>query len=299
MLPRSTFSLGQGVLRALAPRAWSGAAVALMLSASSLAGENPSQLPFRLYQEYLIVVKGSIGASEALNFLVDTGATRTLVDRQTIKKLGLQALKEEVQLASFKNGQQAQELVVPELRFGPMGIRQARVLATDLAFLSSSGTRIDAILGLDVLSRTSFSVDYVAKRITFGPVEDSVPAVPFRSVSPLLTIDVAIGNRAARLMVDTGAPRLTLFPNRMGARLPGFLLKGASAGQGVGGRSQLRDIELSAVSLGPTEWLHVGALLVDVAESAYDDFDGVLAPSSLSVRCLYFDFPGKRLGWKK
>jgi len=99
--------------------------------------------------------------------------------------------------------------------------------------------------------------------------------------------------------VDTGAPRLTLFPNRMGARLPGFLLKGASAGQGVGGRSQLRAIELSAVSLGPTEWLHVGALLVDVAESAYDDFDGVLAPSSLPVRCLYFDFPGRRLGWKK
>ena len=250
MLPRSTF--------------WSGTALSLMLSASSLAGENPSPLPFRLYQEYLIVVKGSIGASEGLNFLVDTGATRTLVDRQTIKKLGLEALKGEVPLAGFKNGGQAQELVVPELRFGPMGIRQARVLATDLAFLSWSGTRIDAILGLDVLG-----------------------------------LDVAIGSRTARLMVDTGAPRLTLFPNRMGARLPGFLLKGARAGQGVDGMSQLREIELAAVSLGPTEWLHVGALLVDAAESAYDDFDGVLAPSSLSVRCLYFDFPGKRLGWKK
>ena len=285
MLPRSTF--------------WSGTALSLMLSASSLAGENPSPLPFRLYQEYLIVVKGSIGASGGLNFLVDTGATRTLVDRQTIKKLGREARQGAVQLASFKNGQKAQELVVPELRFGPMGIPQARVLATDLSFLSWSGTRIDAMLGLDVLSLTSFSVDYAAKRITFGPVEDSVSAVPFQSVSPLLTIDVAIGKRAARLMVDTGAPRLTLFPKRMGARLPGFLLKGASAGQGVGGMSQLREIELSAVSLGPTEWLHVGALLVDAAESAYDDFDGVLAPSSLSVRCLYFDFPGKRLGWKK
>ncbi len=299
MRPRSTFPLGWGLLDAVGPRAWSGVVVALMLSASSLAGEHrTSELPFRMYQEHLIVVKGSIGASEGLNFLVDTGATRTLVDRKTAKKLRLEVLNGDVQLASFKNGQ-AQELVVPDLRFGPLGVRSARVLATDLSFLSWSGTRVDAIIGLDVLRLSSFRVDYVSRCITFGPVEDSGSAVPFQSVSPLLTVDLAIGSRVARLMVDTGAPRLTLFPNRMQSRLPGFLLKGVRTGQGTGGRSQLREVELAAIRLGPTEWLHVGALLVDVAASSFNDFDGVLAPSSLSVRSLCFDFLRNRLGWKE
>ena len=78
----------------------------------------------------------------------------------------------------------------------------------------------------------------------------------FQANTPLLTVDLAIGSRTARLMVDTGAPRLTLFPNRMRSRLPGFLLKGATTMQTAGGMSQARDVELADVRLGPTEWRH-------------------------------------------
>src|SRR5437899_1930068 len=115
--------------------------------------------------------------------------------------------------------------------------------------------------------------------------------LPFLGSQEGLEFLVEIGGAPAGVDRQTitrarGAPRLTLFPNRMQSRLPGFLLKGVRTGQGTGGRSQLREVELAAVRLGPTEWRHVGALLVDVAASSFNDFDGVLAPSSLSVRSL-------------
>jgi predicted aspartyl protease len=279
-------------------RCWPWAVVACVLSGTSSAAENrPSELPFRLYQDHLIVVKGSIGGSERLEFLIDTGATQTLVDLKIAKKLRLE-ITEGVELESFKNSQ-ARKTVVPELRFGPVVIRSARVLAADLSFFSWCGTGIDAIIGLDVLRLSSFSVDYASRRITFGPVADSASTVDFQAVAPLLIVDLKIGSQIARLMVDTGAPRLTLFPDRMQSRLPGFLLKGARTAQSPGGMSQVRDVELAAIRLGPTEWLHVLAFLADVPASSFQDFDGVLAPSSLAVKSIDFDFQRNRLSWEK
>jgi predicted aspartyl protease len=279
-------------------RCWRSAAIAFVLSATSSAAENgASELPFRLYQEHVIVVKGSIAALQGLNFLVDTGCTQTLIDESIAKKLRLDA-EGGVDLESFKDGR-ARRVMVRELRFGPLLAESAHVLAADLSGLSWSGTGIDAVIGLDVLRLSSFSVDYASRRITFGPVADSASAVAFQAVSPILTVDLAIGSHIARLMVDTGAARLTLFPNRMRSRLPGFLLKGARTAQGVGGVFQVRDVELAAVRLGPMEWLHVPALLVDVSASSYHDLDGVLSPSSLALRSIDFDFQRNRLSWKR
>src|SRR2546428_7446867 len=200
-------------------RSWTVVAFALWATSSS-AEDRPSGLPFRLYQEHLIVVKGSIGGLDGLAFLIDTGTSRTLVDKKIANKLRLVS-QGEVELESFKNGE-AREAIVPELSFGPIRIQSARLLTADLSVLSWSRTGIDAVVGLDVLTLGSFSVDYASRRITFGPVAESRFAVPLRATPPLLTVDLAIGNRIARLMVDTGAPRLTLFPNRMQLRLPGF-----------------------------------------------------------------------------
>jgi predicted aspartyl protease len=280
-------------------RRWPLAVVAVALSATSSAAEPAgSQLPFRLFQDHLIVVKGGITGADGLKFMIDTGASRTLVEDRIARKLRLESQQGDIELESFRNAQ-AREVIVPELRFGPVRLQAAHILAADLSVLSWSGARIDAVIGLDVLMLGSFRVDYASRRMEFGPIVDAPSAVAFQAVSPLLTVDLAIGSSTARLVVDTGAPRLTLFPNRMQSRLPGFLLKGARTIQSPGGMSQVRDVELAAVRLGPTEWLHMPALLVDVPESSYQDLDGVLAPSCLAVKSIDFDFQRNRLSWRK
>jgi hypothetical protein len=47
------------------------------------------EIPFKLYRDYLIVVQGSLGGREALNFLIDTGVNPTVIDSRIAKKLGL------------------------------------------------------------------------------------------------------------------------------------------------------------------------------------------------------------------
>ena len=108
-----------------------------------------------------------------------------------------------------------------------------------------------------------------------------------------------MGSQRARVLVDTGAPKVTLFLNRMQSRLPGFRLKSGTTVQSAGGMSQVRDVELAAVRLGPTEWLRVPAFLLDAPGASSLDLDGVLGPPSLAVRCMRFDFVRNRLSWER
>jgi hypothetical protein len=173
------------------------------------------------------------------------------------------------------------------------------LLVVDLSSPSWQASVIDVVIGLDLLQLSSFRIDFKSRHISFGPLESSPAAVPFRTVFPLLSVDLGIGIHRARLMVDTGAPRLTLFPNRMRSRLPDLLVRGTKRAQGVGGLSELRDVELDTIRLGPTEWRHVPAFLMDVDEPSFANLDGVLAPLSLAIRSIDFDFQRNQLSWDK
>src|SRR5215468_8816505 len=77
------------------------------------------EIPFKLYQGYLIVVQGSLGTLDRLNFLVDTGVNRTKVDSRTAKKLGLTAAAIH-QLALFNQNLDVGQVVLPSIKLGPI-----------------------------------------------------------------------------------------------------------------------------------------------------------------------------------
>jgi predicted aspartyl protease len=266
---------------------------------SAAATDHASALPFRLHQGHLIVVKGAIGAADRLDFLIDTGTSHSLIDKNTARKLRLQSLPGRHEVEGFSQNDQAREVIVPELRIGPLAVPSASLLVVDLSSLSWQAPVIDVVIGLDLLQLSSFRIDYKSRHISFGSLESSPSAVPFRTVFPLLSVDLGIGIHRARLMVDTGAPRLTLFPNRMRSRLPDLLVRNTKRAQGVGGLCELRDVELDTIRLGPTEWRHVPAFLMDADELSFAGLDGVLAPSSLAIRSIDFDFQHNRLSWDK
>src|SRR5262249_21373407 len=49
----------------------------------------PAIVPFKLYHDYIIVVRGSIGPLQGLNLLLDTGANPAAVERRLARKLRL------------------------------------------------------------------------------------------------------------------------------------------------------------------------------------------------------------------
>src|SRR5580704_16368505 len=48
-----------------------------------------SSIPFQLLSNFLVVVNGQVGALDGLKFILDTGASYTLIDRKLADKLKL------------------------------------------------------------------------------------------------------------------------------------------------------------------------------------------------------------------
>ena len=74
---------------------WVALAVALLAACHvspqvALATENTNEIPFKLYRDYAIMVRGSIGNLKNLNFLVDTGAVPSVLDERTARQLRME-----------------------------------------------------------------------------------------------------------------------------------------------------------------------------------------------------------------
>ena len=155
------------------------------------------------------MVEGSIG-NQRLNFLIDTGAYPSVVDQKIAHDLGLAEQPSRVNLSN--KSIQTRRVVLPSLLLGPIRAESLPVLTEDLSFLQKAvGYKVDAIVGLDVLRKSSFTIDYRAKEMLFGPVESLAFSAPFETDPPIVTVRMGFQTRQLRLAIDTGGPDLMLF----------------------------------------------------------------------------------------
>jgi len=119
------FSTGLLVILTLShvDRSWSQAITAP--ADPALQGAHSSaylliKLPIRLYWGYLVVVEGSIGNIQKLNFLVDTGAYPSVVDQKIACSLGLAEQPGRVNLSN--KSVQTRLVVLPSLLLGPVHV---------------------------------------------------------------------------------------------------------------------------------------------------------------------------------
>src|SRR5690348_5391136 len=129
--------------------------------------QEAQEIRIRLQRDYLIFAPGSIGGAHNLNFLVDTGTVPSLISRRLAQKLELQG--PEVEIGIWGARTKVVLVTVPVLQLGPVKVENLTVFAIDMQPMEQEmGTRLDAIVGLDALSKTSFTIDYVRKVISFG-----------------------------------------------------------------------------------------------------------------------------------
>ena len=191
-------------------------------SASNVAGKQEAEsvthvsvkLPVRLFGGYLVVAEGTIGNLQKLNFLVDTGACPSVVDQKIAHDLKLAEQPERVNL--WNKSVQARQVIIPSLSLGPVRVESIPVLAEDLSFLQEAlGVKVHAIVGLDVLRKSSFTINYRAKEILFGVPEALTYSVPFETDTPVVTVGMGFQDRRLRMVVNSGGPDLTLFRSQV------------------------------------------------------------------------------------
>src|ERR1700751_1217187 len=228
------------------------------------------KLPVRLYGGYLVIAEGAIGKIRKLNFLVDTGACPSVVDQKIALDLKLAAQPERVNL--WNKSVQAGQVVIPSLSLGPVRVDSIPVLSEDLSFLQKAlGFKVHAIVGLDVLRKSSFTINYKTKEILFGSPETLTYSVPFDTDTPVVTVRMGFQDRRLRMVVDSGGPDLTLFRSRM-SEPAGLQSLGTETVADAGGTFQRTKVRISEVYIGKETVGAQNAFLVDDRKDEGDDF---------------------------
>jgi Aspartyl protease len=253
------------------------------------------KLPIRLYRGYLVIVEGSIGSVQKLSFLVDTGACPSVVDQKIAHDLKLAEQPERVNL--WNQSVQARQVVIPSLSVGPVRVESIPVLAEDLSFLQKAlGFKVHAIVGMDVLRKRSFTINYKVKEILFGVPENLAHSIPFETDTPVITVRMGFQDRRLRMVVDSGGPDLTLFRSRV-SMPAGLQALGSETVADARGTFQRTKVRIPELHMGKETVGAQTAFLVDDRKDEGDDFDGVLGVRGLQFWKVAFDFENRRFSW--
>jgi predicted aspartyl protease len=255
------------------------------------------EIPIQLYRDYLVVVEGSIGDLEKLTFIIDTGAYPSMIDQRIATALGLRETDGKVALVN--RNVQAKLATLPFVRVGPARVESVSVLVQDLSSIEKRlGRRIDAVVGLDVLGKNSFSINYSTKRLRFGPVQQTRSTVSFEAGTFFIIVEARLGDRPVRLMVDTGASALMLFQSRLkdtNSLLAGRVAKATN----VGGDFRRQSVLIPHARLGKEELGPLTGFVVADQKDDGRDFDGVLSVRALHLEEVGFDFENHEISWRK
>jgi Aspartyl protease len=154
-----------------------------------------------------IVVPVMLNEQGPFYFMLDTGATHTVITQQALAQLGLQADERwPVLLRGVSSVKRVPTVVVDSLQAGSLQFNQLRMPV--LSGLIVEG--LDGILGIDSLGDNRISADFQndSVRITDanGVLADKgYSVVAFHRIErPLIMINARVGRVPARAIIDTG-----------------------------------------------------------------------------------------------
>lgn len=267
--------------------------ILLILLSCGCCHATDQAIRFELRQGYLIVTQCTVG-DLPLKAIIDTGANQTVLDSRVAHRLSLRSSTDS---ATFIVREvQVRSVLAPSVSLGPLQSGPMNVISADLsAFAAQAETPIDVIIGMDLLGRSDFLIDYGARQLRFGPV----PALKHRSQlelrQGLATVSLAGLGSSLRVVVDTGFPQLLLFHGRLGRELRTreAPLKLATLSY----TERLKEFDSPPIQIGDWQITHPRLLVAD-DEQEQAEFDGLFGPKFLAARRIGFDFIHQILSWE-
>jgi aspartyl protease len=274
--------------------------VALALNSRFARGTNkPEELQFKLVQGFGIVVRGEIGSMKDMNFLLDTGAVPSVLGKRAATQMGIRG--ERAPLTLLNKESQAEYVTVDEVQLGWIRAARLPMVVVELAHLEQRlGTRIDAIVGLDILVGQDISIDYKHRKITRGSsglARHSVDVETFTaSGAPYWVLPISLGGVGFRVLLDTGADDLGLFVP--GGSKPFELVRNEMISHDSAAGEQ-RAFAMSPMNLvlSDGKFRNQVAVIVGEAPDALREIDGVLGPTTLGITRIELNWELKCLRW--
>ncbi len=236
----------------------------------------------------VLFVSGRVNGRGPFTFIVDTGATETVITPRTARELGVRTSPVSPRQ---KTG------VVRSISVGGATLRDFRVFVFDppqaVQLRLDKGINYHGILGYTFLSYFITTIDYRAARMTLVPVhsrgkDDLVSAkatarVPFELVDRLIHVKAGV-NGAATLpfLVDTGSAEVLLMP-RVAAKIG---VRGTALPKHPGARLA----RLDRVAVGGAQVQNVPAVVHALPHDTRPTYAGILGTPFLSQFTVTFNY---------
>jgi predicted aspartyl protease len=174
-------------------------------------GDAAENIPLRLATD-LILLEVTVNGLEGMNFLLDTGASVSVINESLVTELGLEKKGRLVEVIGAAGRAEASFTRVDSIAMPGLELVDQRLLAVNLdSFLPYVGHRVDGILGFDFISRFVLKIDYENRSVSaYRP-----SAYSYSGDGQVLKIEL-LGNlpvieglvedeHGGRFLLDTGA----------------------------------------------------------------------------------------------
>ena len=242
-------------------------------------------MPFELVSGFLVVVNGQIGNLGVMRFILDTGATSSVIDVKVADRLRLPRSSGKVM--SFDRRIPVEWTEIPEFRVGPIVANALRVMVIDLARYSRYGKDVDGVVGLDLLARSEqLSIDYDRRILLFqlanGRRDERTPVRGFK-------IPIVIQGAPVQFLVDTGFRGILLYRDRVRNQLPRMRTEGEPK-QVVESGMRTTEVRLPGMRIGGSDQVRIVFLIDGPGRGDLPGVDGILGAASLDAKRIDFDF---------
>ncbi len=236
-----------------------------------------------LVRDTFVLVPVEINDTGPFLFLLDTGASSTLMSERLARRLDLvvtshQPIDTLAGAAVIRAGH------IESLRLGGSEWTDLDVSWTDLRPLQNLDRRIEGVLGLDVLAHVDFLIDFRAKSVSLLPAAEAERTVeghktPMHVIGQHLGVKGTLDGRESRplsLVLDSGASDLILYTSRVApADVAGASRLGPAQLDTLAGRRPVSMVRLACLVLGQTSLRDVIAGMVEEPEGDRPE-DGLL-----------------------
>ena len=216
-----------------------------------------------------------IGDDGPFRFLVDTGATTTVIDRSLAGRLGL-PVTGILAAVSTTGALRVEESIVGELRVGRISLRHSPVLIAALPRFPNHG-HLDGILGMSFFADHSVLIDVRRRCVELGvaPRRGGV-TLDARDVAGRVAIDI----EGLSFILDSGAS----FPVLMSARARSLAVPGEAMDvTSAAGPQRMRSATIPVLRIGRKIFRDVAVALAPHADPREDGLLPVTAFESVYI----------------
>lgn len=256
----------------------------------------PVSVPFD-YSQREIVIKGRINGSEELDFLLDTGASDTIIDRRVAAEHYLTKMGQ-YDIAAMAGMVTARSSSIKRFELGNLLMNDVPARILDLSAQSRQmGKQIAGIIGTNVISKFLVTLDYGKPAVIFADIDATArppkaAATPFTQKQAPFVKALFNGKDEQVLLFDTGAAFNHIPPNVAQKYLGSdpANVRHSTEGTGLDGRPlQLGRLSIETVSVAglPSHKVSftypVGEAAVKTASKGMSREGGFFQDSSLGI----------------